>query len=148
MPFTLSKLRLSWIALAAFVGASLVTGSATAACPTMPAGGPSPPVCCCKGAESATLSLRVRTANTAFYRDFHASKDETEGRFVYELGNGQWDIPRQRTFLVQVLSNSHAVEDFEGEHTFPAIGRRKSDDPDLVLLAIEDIPTKGGPKPL
>jgi PAS domain-containing protein len=82
-------------------------------------------------------SLRVHTANTALYRDFHASKEEPEGRFVYELGNGQWDIPQLRTFLVQVLSNSHAVEDFEAEHTFPGIGRRKSDNPDLVLLAIE-----------
>ena len=38
-------------------------------------------------------SLRVRTANGSFYRDFRVSKDETEGRFVYDLGNGQWDIP-------------------------------------------------------
>ena len=44
-------------------------------------------------------SLRVRTANAAFYRDFHASKEETEGRFVYDLGNGQWDIPQLRTLL-------------------------------------------------
>jgi hypothetical protein len=36
-------------------------------------------------------SLRVHTANAAFYRDFHVSKEETEGRFVYDLGNGQWD---------------------------------------------------------
>jgi len=36
-------------------------------------------------------SLRVRTANAAFYREFHVSKDVTEGRLVYELGNGQWD---------------------------------------------------------
>jgi PAS domain S-box-containing protein len=95
-------------------------------------------------------SLRVRTANAAFYRDFHASKEETEGRFVYELGNGQWDIPQLRTLLPQVLSNSHPVEDFEVEHVFPALGRRtmllnarrfppESNDPDLVLLAIEDI---------
>jgi len=67
-------------------------------------------------------SLRVRTANTTFYRDFHASEEETEGRFVCVLGIGQWDFPQQRTFLVQALSNSHAVEDFEIEHTFPAIG--------------------------
>ena len=95
-------------------------------------------------------SLRVRTANAAFYRDFHVSKEETEGRFVYDLGNGQWDIPQLRTLLPQVLSNSHPVEDFEVEHAFPALGRRnmllnarrfppESDDPDLVLLAIEDI---------
>src|SRR3984893_8553122 len=95
-------------------------------------------------------SLRVRTANAAFYWDFHASKAETEGRFVYELGNGQWNIPQLRTLLPQVLSNSHPVEDFEVEHAFPALGPRnmllnarrfppERNDPDLVLLAIEDI---------
>lgn len=94
-------------------------------------------------------SLRVRTANAAFYRDFHVSKEETEGRFVYELGNGQWDIPQLRTLLPQVLSNSHPVEDFAVEHAFPALGRRTmllnarrfppdSDDAELLLLAIED----------
>ena len=95
-------------------------------------------------------NLRVRTANGAFYRDFHASKEETEGRFVYDLGNGQWDIPQLRTLLPQVLNNSHPVEDFEVEHAFPDLGRRnmllnarrfppESNDPHLVLLAIEDI---------
>ncbi len=67
-------------------------------------------------------NLRVRTANAAFYRDFHASKAETEGRFVYDLGNGQWNIPQLRTLLSQVLSNSHPVEDFEVEHDFPLSG--------------------------
>ncbi len=38
-------------------------------------------------------SLLVRTANAAFYRDFHASKEETEDQFVYELGNGQGTSP-------------------------------------------------------
>jgi PAS domain S-box-containing protein len=95
-------------------------------------------------------SLRVRTANAAFYRDFRASNEETEGRFVYDLGNGQWDIPQLRTLLSQVLSNSHPVEDFEVEHSFPVLGLRNmllnarrfppgSKDPDLVLVAIEDI---------
>ena len=95
-------------------------------------------------------SLRVRSANAAFYRNFHASKPETEGRFVYDLGNGQWNIPQLRTLLTQVLSNSHPVEDFEVEHDFPALGQRnmllnarrfppESNDPHLVLLAIEDI---------
>ncbi len=49
-------------------------------------------------------SLRVRTANAAFYRDFRASKEETEGRFIYELGNGQWDIPQLRTLLTQIFA--------------------------------------------
>ncbi len=95
-------------------------------------------------------SLRVRTANGAFYRDFHASKEDTEGRFVYDLGNGQWDIPQLRTLLPQVLSNSHPIEDVEVEHTFPTLGQRtmllnarrfppESNEPELVLLAIEDV---------
>src|ERR1700723_3657188 len=58
-------------------------------------------------------SLRVRTANTAFYRGFHAAKENTEGRFVYDLGNGQWDIPQLRKLLAEVLGNSHPIEDFE-----------------------------------
>lgn len=98
-------------------------------------------------------NLRVRTANAAFYRDFHVSKEETEGRFVYDLGNGQWDIPQLRTLLPRVLSNGHPVEDFEVEHAFPTLGRRnmllnarrfppESSNPELVLLAIEDITTR------
>src|SRR6202789_1725693 len=95
-------------------------------------------------------SLRVRTANVAFYRGFHATKEETEGRFVYDLGNGQWDIPQLRTLLAQILSNSHPVEDFEVDHDFPDLGHRsmllnarrfppESSEPQLVLLAIEDV---------
>ena len=45
-------------------------------------------------------------------------KEETESRFVYDLGNGQWDIPRLRTLLPEVLSNSHRVEDSEVEDAF------------------------------
>jgi nitrogen-specific signal transduction histidine kinase len=76
-------------------------------------------------------SLRVRTANGAFYRDFHASKEETKGRFVYDLGDGQWDIPRLRTLLPQVLSNSHPVEDFEVEDAFRLI--RSGSAPSVVF---------------
>src|SRR3984957_12703345 len=94
-------------------------------------------------------SLRVRTANASFYRDFHVSKEVTEGRLVYELGNGQWDIPQLRTLLPKVLSNSHPVENFEVDHDFPDLGQRnmllnarrfppESNDPHLLLLAIED----------
>ena len=95
-------------------------------------------------------SLRVRTANAAFYREFQTSKEETEGRLLYELGNGQWDIPGLRSLLPQVLTTSQPVEDFEVEHAFPDLGPRamllnarrfppEGDDPDLVLLAFEDV---------
>ena len=63
--------------------------------------------------------LRVKTANRSFYDSFHVSKEETENRLVYDLGNGQWDIPGLRKLLDQVLSRNQSVHDFEVEHSFP-----------------------------
>jgi len=69
-------------------------------------------------------TLRVRSANRAFYHTFHVSPGETEGRLIYELGNGQWDIPDLRTLLEDIVPKSSVFEDFELEHAFPVIGRR------------------------
>ncbi len=96
--------------------------------------------------------LRVKTANRSFYDSFHVSKDETENQFVYDLGNGQWDIPALRSLLDQVLSSNESVDDFEVEHSFPALGRKTmllnarpfppdSKHPELILLAVEDVST-------
>ena len=93
--------------------------------------------------------LRVKTANAAFYQTFHVTKDETEGRALCELGDGQWDIPRLRALLGEVLAACHPVLDYEVEHDFPTIGPRsmllnarrfppESENPELILLAIED----------
>jgi PAS domain S-box-containing protein len=95
-------------------------------------------------------SLRVKMANRAFYRTFHVSQEETEGHYIYDLGNGQWNIPRLLTLLGGVLSNSHPLDDCDVEHDFPAIGKKimllnarrfesVDSQPDLILLAIEDI---------
>src|SRR6187399_1249062 len=69
-------------------------------------------------------TLRVQSANRAFYQTFHVSPGETEGRLIYELGNGQWDIPDLRTLLEDIVPKSSVFDDFELDHTFPAIGRR------------------------
>src|SRR5512140_1552133 len=58
-------------------------------------------------------SLNVRTANRAFYQEFHVSESDTEGRLIYDLGNGQWNILRLRTLLDEVLHNHSALTDFE-----------------------------------
>jgi PAS domain S-box-containing protein len=95
-------------------------------------------------------SLRVQTANASFYRNFHVSKEETEGRFIYDLGNGQWDIPRLRTFLEEVLPQNLSFQDYNVEHDFPTIGskimllnacriHKRGNHSELILLAIEDI---------
>ena len=90
--------------------------------------------------------LRVKTANATFYSQFEVERDEVEGRLVYELGNGQWNIPKLRELLEEVLPENNAFDDFEVEHDFAAIGRRvmllnarKIDHLQLILLAIEDI---------
>jgi PAS domain S-box-containing protein len=94
--------------------------------------------------------LRVRTANRSFFEAFRVLREDTENRLVYDLGNGQWDIPVLRTLLNQVMSNSHPIHDFEVEHNFPDIGQRcmllnarkfppESSNPKLILLAIEDV---------
>src|ERR1700684_45699 len=94
-------------------------------------------------------TLRVRSANRAFYQTFHVSAEETENRLIYELGNGQWDIPALRTLLEDVVPKSSVFNDFELEHTFPVIGRRvmllnarklqAGRHGELLVLAMEDV---------
>src|ERR1700726_2560182 len=94
-------------------------------------------------------TLRVRSANRAFYQAFHVSSEETEDRLIYELGNGQWDIPDLRTLLEEIVPKSSVFDDFELEHTFPIIGRRvmllnarklqAGHHGELLVLAMEDV---------
>ena len=80
-----------------------------------------------EGAREAILVLdsqfRVTHANPAFYRNFEVSRQETEGRLLSELGNGQWEIPRLRSLLENVPNDGH-VEDFEVRQDSPGIGHR------------------------
>ncbi len=68
--------------------------------------------------------LRVRMANRSFCDTFHVSRTETEGRLIYELGSGQWDIPMLRTLLKEILPRDKVVANFEVEHDFEGIGIR------------------------
>jgi len=68
--------------------------------------------------------LRVERASPAFYENFRVSPEQTEGRRLYELGDGQWDIPALRTTLEEVLPRDRSLDGFEVEHDFPEIGRR------------------------
>ena len=94
--------------------------------------------------------LRVISVNDSFYRTFKVLPPETEGRLIFEVGNRQWDIPRLRILLENILPTNQHFEDFEVEHDFPEIGRRtmllnarrltrEEGTKDLILLAIEDV---------
>jgi two-component system CheB/CheR fusion protein len=93
--------------------------------------------------------LRVTMANEAFYRTFRIRQDEVEGRSIYALGNGQWDIPRLRGLLEEILPRNSFFNDFEVIQEFPSIGRRTillnarrlslGGGTGLILLAFEDV---------
>ena len=65
--------------------------------------------------------LRVKTANRSFYDSFHVSKEETENRLVYDLGNGQWDIPGLRKLLDEVLSRNQVGPRLRGRTLLPGL---------------------------
>lgn len=94
--------------------------------------------------------LRVCSASRSFYEGFAVTPEETEGRLVYELGNGQWDIPELRTLLEEILPKDDSFRDFEVTHDFQSIGRRRmflnarkvhrpGNHSELILLAMEDV---------
>jgi len=95
-------------------------------------------------------NLRVKTANSAFYKSFQVTQKETEGNLVYDLGNQQWNFPGLRTLLEKILPEKTRIKDFEVSQHFPSIGLRfmllnayeiirENNSENLILLAIEDI---------
>jgi PAS domain S-box-containing protein len=90
--------------------------------------------------------LRVQTANASFCKSFKISSRQTVNRLVYDLGNGQWNIPKLRTLLEEVLPRKRVFKNFEVTHEFQSIGRRtmllsgrQVDNLQRILLFIEDI---------
>lgn len=69
-------------------------------------------------------SLCVQNASRSFFKTFKVGRNETIGHHIYELGNGQWDIPELRRLLVEVIPKAAAVINYEVQHDFPGLGRR------------------------
>jgi PAS domain S-box-containing protein len=99
---------------------------------------------------SLDQELRVVTANRSFYTFFKVKPKETVGKLIYDLGNGQWDIPKLRQLLETILSQKTIFDDYEVDHDFVTIGRlvmllnarqilRGWGKEQIILLAIEDI---------
>ncbi len=95
-------------------------------------------------------NLCVATANEAFYARFQVEPAQTEGRLVYDLGNGQWNIPSLRNLLEEVLPHQSTFNNFEVTHEFENIGERtmllnarrmevEQGGPERIVLVIEDI---------
>jgi PAS domain S-box-containing protein len=94
--------------------------------------------------------MRVLSANRSFFNIFKVDTANTIGSLLYDLGNGQWDIPHLRVLLEDILPKNDTVDDYQIEHNFESIGRKtmllnackirgKKTDQPIILLAIEDI---------
>ncbi len=94
-------------------------------------------------------NLQVMKANKTFYETFHAVPEETEDRLIYDLGDGQWNIPKLRELLENVLPAHSTFRDFEVTHEFEHVGRKvmllnaseifnPNAQARTILLAIED----------
>jgi two-component sensor histidine kinase len=94
--------------------------------------------------------LRVIAASLSFYTVFKVSPQDTQGRRLYELGDGQWDIPKLRVLLEKIIPEQGVMEDYEVEHEFPGIGHRtmrlnarqvfyEGGADTTILLGIEDV---------
>lgn len=69
-------------------------------------------------------SLCVQSASRAFFETFKVDRYETIGQPIYQLGNGQWDIPGLRLLLENVIPKSAAIINYQVEHDFPGLGPR------------------------
>ena len=94
--------------------------------------------------------LRVVSASRSFYEIFKVKPEETRKQLIYDLGNRQWNIPKLRELLEDILPKVTSFDNFEVEHDFPGIGKRimllnarqiyqKANRTKLILIAIEDI---------
>ncbi|MGB3722411.1 MAG: PAS domain-containing protein [Pacificimonas sp.] len=94
--------------------------------------------------------LVVEFASRSFYSTFNVDAEETVGRPLSQLGNGQWDIPALGDLLHKALAEEDPIESWELEWEFPRLGRRimrlkarktvkAGNGSRRILLAIEDI---------
>jgi two-component sensor histidine kinase len=98
--------------------------------------------------------LRVVAASRSFYVKFRTNPHDTQGKHFYELGDGEWDIPKLRLLLEQIIPDHGALDEYEVEHDFSRLGRRVmllngrivryEKAHTNILLGIEDITVQRG----
>jgi len=86
-------------------------------------------------------ALTVISASLSFYRGFQVTPEAIVGRSIYELGNGQWNIPALRELMENILPNNQSLKDYWVEHDFPGIGHHK-----MLLNASRVISKVGAPQ--
>ena len=94
--------------------------------------------------------LKILTANHSFYDTFKVTPENTIGNFIYDLGNRQWNIPKLRILLDEILPLQTVISGYEVEYDFPGIGHkiillnarliiRDKTGSNIILLSMDDI---------
>jgi two-component system CheB/CheR fusion protein len=94
--------------------------------------------------------MRIKSANKAFCKLFKVTENDSIGISLYKLGNNQWNIPRLRKLLEEIVPKNNHFENFEVQHSFPDIGAKtmllnahriiqQSTNQELIILAISDV---------
>ena len=97
--------------------------------------------------------LRVIAASRSFYSKFKVSPEDTQGRLLYALGDGQWNIPKLRVLMEQIIPEHGVMEGYEVEHHFSELGHRtmclnarrafyEGGGPETIVLGLEDVTTR------
>jgi two-component system, chemotaxis family, CheB/CheR fusion protein len=95
-------------------------------------------------------NIRIKSANKSFCKMFHVIEDDIMGVSLYKLGNNEWNIPRLRELLEDIVPKNVRFHDFEVQHLFPVIGQKtmllnahriiqQSQNEELIVLTIADI---------
>lgn len=85
--------------------------------------------------------LRIIAASRSFYKKFGGDGADTQETLFYELGNGQWNIPKLRTLLEKVIPDHTTVEEYKVSHVFPEpLGKR------IMLINAHTVNYKNGRK--
>jgi two-component system CheB/CheR fusion protein len=95
--------------------------------------------------------LQIISTNSAFYSGFKSTREKTLGKYIYDLGNRQWDIPDLRRLLEEIIPRDNKLDNFEVVHEFPEIGIRRfllnarkvkqgKGTGEYILIAFENVP--------
>ena len=94
--------------------------------------------------------FRVISANPSFYQTFQLTREGTESQILFEVDQGQWNIPQLREVLDGVVREKRTVVALELTLEFPSIGQKTllldvhqlysaERETGNILLIIEDI---------
>ena len=97
--------------------------------------------------------LRVLAASRCFCAVFSEDPALAQGRSLFELGDGQWDVPGLRALLERIVPDRTCVEGFEFEQDFVHLGSRtmqlnadliedQGNTRPMMLLSIKDITSR------